>query len=792
MLRLLDRYVIREALTPTLLGLLVFTFILQIPPVMEVAERLIAKGVPWPTIGRIMLTLVPQALGITIPMALLVGLLVALGRLSGDRETVAAQACGVSVYRLVRPIFALAFVAWAATSWVLIDWMPRANQDYRETVYNIVTARAESEVKPRVFFEDFPNLVIYVRDVLPDGGGWRDVFLADTRKPSQPEVYLADRGQLILDRPNRRVDLVLFKGTRHAAPQDKPDRYEVQRFAGMTLGLDPDSVFPRTGLQKGDNEMSIADLRAEIDKRVREGQSPHNQIMAIQKKFSIPVACFVFALLGLGLGVTTRKDGKQSSFVIAIAIIFIYYIFMYTAESMAKAKWIPAEWAMWVPNVILGLAGVVLLRWRARFADLAFTFPVTLPWRRTAAQPVTSPSEPGTSPQVSYGPVPKVAPRPRQRAGQRVVVVVKVPHWSLPTPRILDWYVAKLYLRIFVLAFAGMLGIFYIATFIDLSDKLFKGQATGRMLLEYLYYSTPQYTYYVLPIAVLVGTLVTVGLLTKSSELIVIKACGVSLYRMALPLVLCGCAGSALLFGLEESILAQANRRAQQLNHTIRGGTARTFDVMNRQWVIGRDGRLYHYVFFDPRRKELNGLSVYDFGDSAWRIDTRTFASQAIYRANVWTATNGWVRDFDKESRVKSFRAFQQQPLAIEPAQYFMTEQPDADRMSYKQLKAYIGELRTSGFNITPYVVELQRKLSFPFVTVVMTLIAVPFAVTTGRRGALYGIGAGIALALCYWLLFSLFAAIGTAGLLAPTLAAWAPNILFTAGAAYLLLTVRT
>jgi LPS export ABC transporter permease LptG/LPS export ABC transporter permease LptF len=753
---------------------------------MEVAERLIAKGVPWPTIGRIMLTLVPQALGITIPMALLVGLLVALGRLSGDRETVAAQACGVSVYRLVRPVGFLALLAWAATSWVLIDWMPRANQDYRETVYNIVAARAENEVKPRVFFEDFPNLVIYVRDVAPEGGGWRDVFLADTRKPTQPEVYLAARGQLVLDRPNHRVDLVLFEGTRHAVPHDRPDRYEVQRFAGMTLGLDPDSVFPRTGLQKGDNEMTISDLRAEIDKRQRQNLSPHNQIMAIQKKFSIPVACFVFALLGLGLGVTTRKDGKQSSFVVAIGIIFVYYIFMYTAESMAKAKWIPAELAMWVPNAVLGLAGLALLRWRARFADLAFGFSVPWParWRRPAGAP-QPPPDAAAAPPGAPGSA-------RPAAARRVVVVVRVPAWSWPGPRILDWYVGKLYARIFVLAFAGMLGIFYIATFIDLSDKLFKGQATGRMLLEYLYYSTPQYTYYVLPIAVLVGTIVTVGLLTKSSELVVIKACGVSLYRMALPLVVCGCLGSALLFGLEESILAQSNRRAQQLNHTIRGGSPRTFDVMNRQWVVGRDGRLYHYAFFDPRRLELNGLSVYEFGGGAWRIDSRTFASQAVFRGNAWTASNGWIRDFDPQSRVTGYKAFQQRALAIEPAQYFMTEQPDADRMNYRQLKRYIGELRTSGFNVTPYAVELQRKLSFPFVTVIMTLIAVPFAVTTGRRGALYGIGAGIALALSYWLLFSLFAAIGTAGLLAPALAAWAPNILFTAGAAYFLLTVRT
>jgi len=112
--------------------------------------------------------------------------------------------------------------------------------------------------------------------------------------------------------------------------------------------------------------------------------------------------------------------------------------------------------------------------------------------------------------------------------------------------------------------------------------------------------------------------------------------------------------------------------------------------------------------------------------------------------------------------------------------------------MNYRQLRGYIDELQTSGFNIVPYAVALQRKISFPFVTVIMTLIAVPFAVTTGRRGALYGIGAGIVIAIAYWLLFSIFAAIGTAGLLGPVLAAWAPNVLFFAGAAYLLLTVRT
>ena len=130
--------------------------------------------------------------------------------------------------------------------------------------------------------------------------------------------------------------------------------------------------------------------------------------------------------------------------------------------------------------------------------------------------------------------------------------------------------------------------------------------------------------------------------------------------------------------------------------------------------------------------------------------------------------------------------------LLVEPPQYFMTEQTPAERMTYAQLKRYIVELRASGFNVTEHEVELHRKVSFPWVTLIMTLIAVPFAVTTGRRGAMYGIGLGIVLALVYWVAMSVFGAIGAGGVIPPLLAAWAPNILFAAVAAYLLLTVRT
>ena len=148
----------------------------------------------------------------------------------------------------------------------------------------------------------------------------------------------------------------------------------------------------------------------------------------------------------------------------------------------------------------------------------------------------------------------------------------------------------------------------------------------------------------------------------------------------------------------------------------------------------------------------------------------------------AWKASNGWTRSFGENKKKKAivtYTPFTETRLALEPPAYFKSDEPDAEQMTYGQLQRYITQLRAGGYNVVPYMVALQRKVAFPFVTLVMTLLAVPFAVTTGRRGALYGVGIGIVLAIVYWTMLSVFAAIGAGGLLSPMLAAWAPNILF-------------
>jgi LPS export ABC transporter permease LptF/LPS export ABC transporter permease LptG len=786
--KIFDRYVIREVLMPMGLSLVLLTFVVTVPTILRDAEALIVKGIPWSTFLHVLVLLLPSSLSLTIPMAVLLGILIGFGRMSADREFVALQACGVSPFRLIRPIAFVALAATAATAHQIIVALPDANQTYREIAFNVVANRAESNVKPRVFYSEFPNRTIYARDVIP--GGWRDVFLADTSQPNQTTVYFAKEGRLLVDRAKQSVTLELTTGTRHTTSTTKPDEYEGADDEKVLIHLDPNTVFPNIKPTKTPIEMNIAELKASIAEGAATGDPGNVQRFDLQQKFAIPVACLVLALIGLALGVSNRKDSRFSSFVLGFAVIFAYYVVLWTVRAASFAGRIPPSLGPWIPNVIFGAAGVALLFWRARSADRAVRISIPAFWSAGEKEPSAAGASSGGA-----------------AAARRVVLVIRVPHLNLPRPPLLDLYVSSQYLRVFFLGLFGLLGIFYISTFMDLADKLFRGSATTSMMLRYFIFQTPQFIYYIIPMSALVATLVTVGLMTKNSELVVMRACGISLYRAVTPLLIFAVAASAMLFTLQERVIAYSNREADRLNRLIRDLPPASFGALDRRWMVAENGDIYHYDFFDSKRNEFRAFAVYHVDPARWDLRSMTRANRVVLTRPAgadsdatpgWTGFSGWSRQFSETTQgnvtktVVRYAPFSEQALPLESPSYFKTDEPDAALMTYGQLKEYVAQLRVGGYNVMPYMVELQRKVAFPFVTVVMTLLAVPFAVSTGRRGALYGIGVGIVLAITYWLMLSVCAAIGAGGLLSPVLAAWTPNILFAAAAAYLILTVRT
>ena len=763
MFRILDRYIVREVLPPALISLLIFTFMLELRPLGAVAEPLMAHGASWSVIVKIMMALVPQALGVTVPMSLLVGLLVAFGRISADHEYVAVQASGLSLFRLLRPVLVLGVVFWMASAFVVIIAAPRAMHAFRELTFQMLTNYAEAEMKPRVFITRVPRRVLYIRDIT--AAGWENVFVADASDPRRPSIYLARRGHLAINRAEKRVTLVLETGTRHLALADRPEAYELTSFRELRVDLDWTSMFPPALTAKSGAEMSLAELGAMAARLEARGESAAEPLMAIQQKFSIPVACLVFAVLGLALGASSINGGKLASFVFGLAIIFLYYVIMFLGRALVVTNRVPPWCAMWAPDVLLGALAIGLLMARARGWD---------PLGRRIGRFVGR--------------------------GQALPTV----GWSLKRTwtdwgfRTLDRYVAGAYLKVFGIASLALVSVFYISMFTELAGDLFRSAETARLLLPYCIYATPQIVYYVIPLATLIATLVTIGVFTKNSEIVVMKACGVSLYRAAAPLLVAAVVSTATVYALQEQLLAEANRRADGIRRIIRNEPAESAEPLNRLWVMSRTGAIYNYGSVDAARRLLRNLTVFEFDPAEWKIRRRTFAREASNASAMdrsrydWVAQGGQIWDFPRRDAARLLLAFERISVPLEPLEYFNLDAPDAERMTYRELDRYITDLRTSGISVTPYVVALRRKLSFPFVTIIMTLIAVPFGVTTGRRGAWYGIGVGIGLAFGYWTMLSVFGALGKGGAIAPLLAAWAPNVLFGAGAVYLILTVRT
>jgi lipopolysaccharide export system permease protein len=768
--RTIDRYLIRQILPPFFLALSVCTFVLLMGPMLEKAELLLSKGVPIPTVGFLLLTLVPQGLGVAIPIATLAGILIGLGRMSADREVVALLACGVSPVRLLRPVLMFAAAVAAVDLFVMTSLIADANQTFREITFKLMGEQTEADIKPRVFYEGFPGKVLFVWDTLP-GGGWSGVFLADTSHAGRPTVVTSDSARLVLNQQRREVDLY-FPAAQQYVPGTDQRVYDTSSRAQLRISIPAETVFGNgeAVLSRGLAEKRIPQLKSDIVEKRKRGESPHNEIMFIHQMFAFPVACLTFALLGLSLGLHTRREGKLAGLTLGLAVVFVYYGLHMFGEAGAKGKMLPAEWARWIPNLVLVPAGLLFVRWRTRSAGVGLRMPAWLS-RMVSRRPV----DPATG-----------------QSPDRVVVVIRFPHLGLPRPRLLDLYVGTRYLRMVALSLIALLGLYYIGTCVELAEKLFKGQADGRMLALYLWYSTPRIINDITPIATLVAVLGTIGALTRTSELTVMRACGVSLYRTALPLILLAFVGSGLLFALEERVLAHSSRKAEALEDVIRGRPPRTFDVRNRNWQAARHGAIYYYENFDSRSETLNGLSIFELKRPPYRMVGHTSATRAVHRNGTWTAENGWVQRFPATAQ-SSRESFSTRPISLPPISDFRDIQQTESRLAnVVELWDYIQRMSTSGVNLAEQRVNLHRKIAFPLVTLVMTLLAIPFGVTTGKKGAMYGVGLAIVLAFAYFFLTAFFLAVGTTAVLPAPLAAWAPNILFLAGALYLMLTVRT
>jgi LPS export ABC transporter permease LptG len=364
-------------------------------------------------------------------------------------------------------------------------------------------------------------------------------------------------------------------------------------------------------------------------------------------------------------------------------------------------------------------------------------------------------------------------------------------------PLVIDGYVLSSFLFYLALLLASFILLTDIFTFFELLSDIVRNKIPLPRVGAYLFFLTPKLIYDLLPVSVLVATLVTFGVMAKNNEVIAMRACGVSLHRLAFPVMLCSLVLSGSLFAFDYYFIPDANRKQDAIRNEIKGRPPATYLNPNRKYVYGQGSRIYYYKYFDPAQAVMADVSVYEINPKLFRLDHVISAEKARWEPSLgtWVFQNGFRRSFEGV-RVKKFDDFRGGASSYghlnEPPSYFLKEVKLSSQMNFRELADYVRELQQSGFDTTPLQVQYHGKFAVPLFAFIMALIASPFAFSTGNRGAMAGAGVSLAIAITYLTVGKLFEAVGNLSQLPAPVAAWAPDSLFALAGAYLLLRLRT
>jgi LPS export ABC transporter permease LptG len=647
----------------------------------------------------------------------------------------------------------------------------------------LATSQASYEIQRGVFYEDFKNFVLYVQDVRSGTGAanWRQVFMADVTDPANPRITTAASATVVSDNTQELL-MRLRDGLRDETVADQRGQSNISTFTStdmpLILGQQSDVHLWRLDTQL--YAMPMEALRA----RIRETSGTPDQkglLIELNNRFAFPVACLVLMLVGVPLGVTSRRGGKSSGFVFTILLVFVYYFLSATGTALGHQSRLPAFLAVWSANLLFAVAGVFLL-WQMATGGRVLS--AVSAW--ASQLPKLKAPKPNGFPFSSI--IERLQPRAKRKRPRGIF------------PRILDEYIVREFLTMFFLVLAGFVMLLIVFTFFDLVGDILRNRPALSIVGDYLLNLTPSLIYQIAPLAVLIAALVVFGVLNRNSEIIAIKATGISLYRLVVPIVSIAVCLAVSLFLFDQYYLPQANRRQEALRNIIKGRPPQTYLHPEQKWIfgqphLGEPARIFYYQFFDPDTHEFANLSVFELDPSNFALTRRIFASRVAWDddSRSWRFENGWVRDIEGGSPT-GYREFLKTSFAEihEPPDYFQKEDLQSQEMNFSQLDRYIRDLRQSGFDTMRLRIALWQKLSYPLIAVVMAVLAIPFALSMGRRSSLTGIAVAIAVAISYRVIDSLFGAMGNVNYLPASMAAWSADVLFALAGGYLLLRTPT
>jgi len=754
----LDRYILREITAPFGIGLAVYTFTLLINNIMLLSHTLVAKAASAATILKILLYLLPDLLAFTIPMSTLMGILAGFSRMSSDSETVALKTMGINNFRLLRPVMAFCVSTWLVSSLLIMFVAPEANFRLNRLLTRVSVSKAVSSIKPRTFYREFPFITLYFSNIDDKSGAWENVFIYSRKTGDTDSVILAPSGRFVHSRKEEKSFLLLRNAQVHSYKKKRPE--ETYSITHYNLLKEDVSSQVKMRFARKSHQLLFPELMK------RRSKKPDDILLGMEfhNKFSLPFACLVFGILGLSLGLSTQKGGKISGFIISLIIIFIYYTISTSARSLILKGVLSPGLGMWTANIFLVVIGVALFHNTSREGVVPRFF--------------------------KRKPLLRIKAKKSRKSEPWLVLSIR----SMK-PRILkriDQYVARRILLTFVFTYVSLMLVFFIIGIVELIDDVVDNGIPFYFTLKYVFYNAPSVSAFTIPVSLLTAVLLSYSLMSKNNEITAVQISGTSLHRLALPALWIGVLVSLFAFFLQEKVTPDANRLAKKTLSIIHKREMPTQIEREKNWVEGRNNKFYFYDHLNRKTQVISHFHVLQM-DQAYRVQERLSAKKATWlNRESLRLQNGFRRLF-QDGIPKSYAAFDSFALPVpEGRDYFFRRVAYTQHMNIMELRKYIRYLRENRSDTQRFESELFQKYAFPFSSLIMVLIAIPFSFMMGNKGTLYGIGIAVGISMVFWSTMGMFNSLGTAALLAPALSAFAPLLLFAAISIGLFLQVRT
>ena len=774
-MRILTRYILREVTAHALIGVAIFTFVLFTRDLGRILELVVRASAPLPSVAEIFFFTVPLALTYTLPMSVLVGILIGLSRLAADSEVTAMRASGMGVWSFLRALSLFVMAAWLLAMLNGLYIAPRAQAALGHLEDRLKGSQVSFEIQPRVFYEGFPKKVLYVQDVKTAQGAavWKGVFMADLTDETNPKITLAKEA-IVISEGQDRLHLHLVDGSEHETDPKDASNYQISTFQQTDIPLDlpstenkPDESLPADLMDTG----ALWQKAARVDPI-----SARWYLIAFHKRFALPTACLVLALVGIPLGLSSKKSGKSGGFVLTILLVFVYYVISLVGVSLARQGRVSPWFGAWLADILFfGLAIFLLSRAEKRPFELA-SFRAF--WKRDPS---------GSQPALPRG--------RRENAFERASTRRRMFSASFPT--LLDDYVLRDFFVYLGMILSTFLVLVLVFTLFELLADILRNQVPATVVAEYLLNVAPYLLYNVAPLVMLLAVLVTFGVMQRSNEITAIKATGTSIYRIVTPVIVAAGMLAVGLFFADQFYLPHTNKRQEALHNQIKGKPPQTYLRPDRKWIFGQHNDIYYYQFFDTDRDQFGNVTVFQLDRASFTITRRIHADRAHWADNLnrWIYEQGWVRSLHGSAIADNgFHTFEVAtfPEISETPSYFKKEVKQYTEMNYEELRRYIRDLQQSGFDVVRLRVQLHKKLSYPLITLIMAVLAIPFALSTAKRGAITGVAVAVGIAVFYTVVSRLFEAMGDLSQLPPALAAWSPDLIFVLVGGYLILKVPT